>query len=189
MLESFFTRSASHLLLAGITAVFTGLITIVWPGITLVVLAILWGSFALAEGIVQIYAGCTLKNGPKGTLLASGVAGVIFGLIVLINPDIGITLIAWILGFWMLIRAIEEIGTSFDGSHDKNSRLLYRIVGVFYIIAGFIFFTAPDLSAAMLALWLGVLALCGGITLIILSLRIRSQARDLRDFPEDPHVV
>lgn len=179
MLDSFVKRSFTHLLLTGIAGILTGLLAIIWPGITLVVIAIIWGAYALAEGIVQIYAAFKLGKSVRGPLLFSGILGIIFGVIVLFNPDIGIVVIAWMLGFWMILRAIEEFSAAFDKGTETSERVLYGLVGVLYIAAAIVFFAAPGLSAAVVAMWLGFLALFTGIFLIVLAFRVRKHGEEV----------
>ena len=51
------------LLLRGIAAVLFGLATLFWPGITLFVLVIFFGAYALVEGVFALVAGI---RGSKG---------------------------------------------------------------------------------------------------------------------------
>lgn len=181
MLATFVKRGATHLLLTGIAGVLAGLLAIIWPGITLVAIAVIWALYAIAEGAVQTYAAFKLGKKARGPLLISGILGIIFGIIVLFNPDAGVIVIAWMLGFWMLVRAIEEFAGAFDKKIDGSSRALYGLVGVLYVIAAIVFFAAPGLSAAVVAMWLGFLSLFLGIFLITLSFRVRKNGNALRE--------
>ncbi|MDO4927479.1 MAG: DUF308 domain-containing protein [Corynebacterium sp.] len=188
MFESVLRRSSSHLLLTGIAAALTGFFAIVWPGATMVVLALIWGIYALSDGIMQVYAGFQLPN-HRGLLIFSGVLGIIFGLIVIFNPDIGVVVIAWMLGLWMLLRGIEEFAAVFKGKGETTDKILYAFVGVLFVAASIIFFAAPGLSAAVVALWLGFFALFTGVLLIVLSFRVRKTSKNIAELrAEHPRV-
>ena len=74
------------LLLRGIAAVLFGLAALFWPGLTLFVLIVFFGAYALVDGILAIVAGIRGSEGRRWLLLAEGVLGVLAGLITFFWP-------------------------------------------------------------------------------------------------------
>ena len=63
-------------LLRGICAIIFGLVAFAWPGMTLYTLVLLYGAYALADGIFAIGAAVTRRSGRgTGWLMAVGVSG------------------------------------------------------------------------------------------------------------------
>ena len=52
------------LLLRGIASIVFGVLAFAWPGITIVSLVILYGAYALVDGLFSLYAAITGGNGP-----------------------------------------------------------------------------------------------------------------------------
>src|ERR1700722_10670130 len=51
------------LLLRGLAAIAFGVIAFLWPNITLVALTYLWGAYAIADGVIAIWAAFNLAGG------------------------------------------------------------------------------------------------------------------------------
>jgi uncharacterized membrane protein HdeD (DUF308 family) len=63
------------LLLRGILAVLFGLIALFWPGITITVLVLFFGAYALVDGIFAVVAGIRGTGGSRWVLIVEGVLG------------------------------------------------------------------------------------------------------------------
>ena len=78
------------LLLRGIAAVAFGVLAFIWPGITLLSLTILWGAYALSDGILALWAAISGRGAGAGTrwwLAAVGALGILAGMIALARPE------------------------------------------------------------------------------------------------------
>jgi hypothetical protein len=52
------------LLLRGIAAITFGLLALLWPGLTLLILVFMWGIYAIVDGIIALWAAIASKGGP-----------------------------------------------------------------------------------------------------------------------------
>jgi len=71
-------------LLRGIAAIIFGILAFVWPGITLLSLTLVFGAYALVDGICALWSaisGHSSEVVPRWWLAVVGVAGVLAGLI------------------------------------------------------------------------------------------------------------
>lgn len=71
------------LLLRGLAAIAFGVVAFVWPGLTLVALTLLWGAYALADGILALWAALAPTGGNTGRrwwLALGGVVSILAGL-------------------------------------------------------------------------------------------------------------
>src|SRR5438093_9751249 len=85
------------LLLRGIAAILFGLLAFIWPGLTLVTLVLLYGAFALVDGVISLIAAFTgsAKPVPTWWLVVVGLLGIAAGIVTFAWP--GITAILLVL--------------------------------------------------------------------------------------------
>jgi uncharacterized membrane protein HdeD (DUF308 family) len=93
------------LLLEGLCGVGIGIITFLWPQITLVILVYLIGFWALVTGVFEIVAAFRLRQHLAGEiwLALSGVISLLFGFVILVAPGIGAVVVATLIGFYAIL--------------------------------------------------------------------------------------
>lgn len=98
-------------LIEGIAGVVFGILTMSWPGVTAILLLILIAIWALATGILKIFAALRLRKEMKGEwrLAVSGIASVIFGLILVFRPGAGALAMVWVIGIYAIVFGISLI--------------------------------------------------------------------------------
>src|SRR5918995_3810221 len=82
------------LALRGLVAILFGLAALFWPGLVLAVLIVLFGAYALVDGVLALIAAfrSSARGARRGLLLIEGVVGILFGLVALFWP--GLTALA-----------------------------------------------------------------------------------------------
>jgi len=93
------------LLLEGVAGLGVGIIAFIWPGLTAVVLLVLIAVWAILTGILEIGAAIQLRKELKGewVLTLIGVISVLIGLILIINPGVGLLAVVWLIGVYAII--------------------------------------------------------------------------------------
>jgi uncharacterized membrane protein HdeD (DUF308 family) len=96
------------LLLEGVLGVAAGLVAFVMPGITALVLLILIGAWAIVTGLFEIAAAIQLRKEIKGEWLLglAGVASVLFGIALLVNPVVGALAVVWLIAAYALVFGV-----------------------------------------------------------------------------------
>jgi uncharacterized membrane protein HdeD (DUF308 family) len=87
------------LLLEGIAGIAAGVITLLWPGLTAIVLLYLIAAWALVTGAFEIAAAVRLRKiiNDEWLLVLSGVASIGLGVLLMLFPGPGaLTLVLWI---------------------------------------------------------------------------------------------
>jgi uncharacterized membrane protein HdeD (DUF308 family) len=117
------------LVLHGILGIAAGVVTFLWPGLTALALLYLVAGWMLATGVLAIVAAIRLRKTIEGEWLLglSGVASVIFGVLVALFPGPGaLTLVIWIgayaLVFGALLIALSFRLHSWKRSHTHDPR-------------------------------------------------------------------
>jgi len=90
-------RNWGWIVVRGIAAVIFGVLALVLPGITLAALVLLWGAYALADGIIALIAAFRIRDRgkPFWALVVVGILGVAAGILTFIWP--GMTAIVLLL--------------------------------------------------------------------------------------------
>jgi uncharacterized membrane protein HdeD (DUF308 family) len=93
---------------AGLIGIAAGIGTLIWPDITVIVLALWAGAWAVLTGASEIGAAIRLRKEMTGEwlLILVGALSVIAGLLIFLRPDIGALALAQLLGVYGLIAGV-----------------------------------------------------------------------------------
>ena len=165
------------LLLRGIAAVVFGILTFVWPGMTLLTLVILYGSFALVDGVIAVAAGAVGgKSGPRWWLIFAGLLGIAIGVVTLAWPDITALVLLLFIAGWAIGTGVLQIAGAIRLRKEINNEWLLIASGALSILFGIVLAAQPDVGALALLFVIGMFAVLYGILLITLAFRLRSHA-------------
>ena len=94
-MEVALARNWWSLVIRGLVAIALGIVTFAWPGITIGVLVLLFGAYALIDGVVSIVGAWKAARAHErwGALILEGIAGIAACGLTAIFP--GITLWRW----------------------------------------------------------------------------------------------
>jgi uncharacterized membrane protein HdeD (DUF308 family) len=160
----------------GIVTLLAGLLTLAWPGRTIVVIAVLFGIQLVVAGIFRFVAALASddESGATRVLLALlGVLSFIVGLYGLRHILLTIAALALLLGiFWIVNGAVEMFAAlSHRGMGGRGWTIF---MGLLSVVAGVVVLVYPGISLATLAVVLGFWLLVFGIMEIVLAFRLRS---------------
>ena len=100
--------------LLGVLSLIIGLYALRHVLITLLALALLLGIFWVVNGFVEIFGALTHRDSPhRGWTGFMGVLSIVAGLVVLAYPGISLVTLALVLGIWLIIYGVMEIGMAF----------------------------------------------------------------------------
>lgn len=112
-------------------------------------------------------------------LLVQGIASIILGILLFVNPVSTLIAIAWVLGIFWLVGGVVDIVGAFTGK-DRNRHWIWELLaGALSIVAGLILLYNPIFGAVAipftLALFVGIGAVLGGIFKIVHAVRMRKE--------------
>ena len=84
-------------MLQGAASIAAGVIAFVWPGITVLAFVLLIAAWSIVSGGVMLAAAFRTEAG-RWWLALDGVAGLVFGILMIIAPLIGAIVLTWWLG-------------------------------------------------------------------------------------------
>jgi uncharacterized membrane protein HdeD (DUF308 family) len=110
-----------------------------------------------------------------GWIVALGIIYILAGLIALGSVAAATVASVYVVGIMMLIAGAAEVINAFQVKA-WGKFLLWVLLGVLYIVAGFVTFENPLLAAALLTLMLGAALLVSGVMRIILAFSMKEGA-------------
>jgi uncharacterized membrane protein HdeD (DUF308 family) len=160
----------------GIVTVAAGIAALAWPGITLLVVAVLFGVQLIVFGIFRFGSAFAAdeSGGTRVLMALLGVFSLIIGLYAVRHVLLTIVALALLLGiFWVVNGAMELFAVL---SHRRmRERGWTAFTAVLSLLAGIILLVYPALSVVTLAVVVGVWLLIFGLTEIRIAFRVRAQ--------------
>ncbi|HEY5578405.1 MAG TPA: DUF308 domain-containing protein [Acidimicrobiia bacterium] len=150
-------------LLFGVASIGVGVLTIVWPGQTFLVLSVILGVYLVVFGIFWMVAGFAADAGHGLLVVFAGLMGVLGGVLVLAQPIRGGALVVLIIGAYWVVWGVAQLVTSIFG-HNVEHRGWHLVGSLFSIAAGIVTLAWPQITALVIAWVAGIwLILVGAI--------------------------
>jgi uncharacterized membrane protein HdeD (DUF308 family) len=167
------------LLVRGVIAIVFGIIAIAWPIETAIAFALLWGIWALVDGIgslVQAFQpGAT--TGSRLLLIVMGVIALVAAFFAILSPGVAAVTLTWILGIWLIVRGVFELAGAFAAS-TSTPRWLLVLSALIDIVLGILFAANPGKGAVGIAVVLGIVAIAWGAAFIAAGFVMRKHFDD-----------
>jgi uncharacterized membrane protein HdeD (DUF308 family) len=169
------SRNWWYFVLRGLIAVVFGVLALVYPLATITTLVILFGVFALADGTFDVIASIASAGSKEHwwAELLAGVAGIIFGALILLWPGMTALVLLYLIAGWAVARGILEIAAAIRLRKVIQGELILILSGLISVLLGLFLFARPGAGAIGMAWLIGIYAILFGFLAIILGFRLR----------------
>jgi uncharacterized membrane protein HdeD (DUF308 family) len=184
-MTGFFTKNWWVLLLRGIVAVLFGILANTRPGITLAVLVLLFGIYAVVDGSFALLAaiGGWHHREDRWLLLLEGFIGIGAGILTLRAPGITTVALLFFIAVWALATGVLRIVAAIRLRKEITGEFWLALSGIASVVFAFLVMMNPAAGALAIAWLLGWYALFLGAMLVMLSIKLHN-IRRLGDMPE-----
>jgi uncharacterized membrane protein HdeD (DUF308 family) len=162
-------------LIRGLVAIGLGIAAITWPSITLWALVVMFGAFAIMDGVTGILLG--LRGEPDGTvwwtMILLGVLAIGAGVTAFAWPALTALILVTIIAVWSIIRGVLEIAAAISLRKEIDDEWILVLSGLLSLGFGVLLWMAPGEGALALVLLIGAYMIAVGIMAVALSLRLR----------------
>jgi uncharacterized membrane protein HdeD (DUF308 family) len=175
MLETL-ARNWWVLAVRGALAVLFGLLALIWPGITVLALVLLFGAYALVDGVMALYTALFDRGRPGGRvgwLVLEGVAGVLAGIGAVVWPGITALVLLYLIAAWALVTGVAEILAAIRLRREIEGEWLMILTGALSILFGILAFLFPSAGALAVVWLIAAYAIAFGVVMVILAFRLR----------------
>lgn len=162
--------------LRGVAAIIFGILTFAFPGITLELLVLWFGVYAIFDGIFNLLAAWRHPDPAQRwwVLAIEGIVGIAAGGLTFIWPAITAVVLLFLIAVWAIVTGILEIAAAVRLRRAIAGEWLLALMGVLSVFFGFLLILAPVAGALAVVWWIGAYALLFGILMVALALRLRA---------------
>jgi uncharacterized membrane protein HdeD (DUF308 family) len=162
------------LALRGVVAILFAIIAFLWPGMTATALVLLFGFYALMDGVFALVAAlrAAQHHGRSGALLFEGILDILIAIVVFAWPGAALVALIYLIALWAVLTGVALTAAGLALIRLSGEWLLVAS-GFLSILLGIVLFVQPGAGVVALSWWLGVYALLFGSALVSAAFRIR----------------
>lgn len=172
---SILTRSWWLLLLRGLLAIAFGVLTWFQPAISLAALVLLFGAYALTDGILGVWAAFAGRGIHEHwwVLLLAGLLGIGAGILTFFAPDITALALLFYIAIWAIATGVLQIVAAIRLRKEISGEWLMILAGLASLAFGVLLVLQPG-PGALAVLWLiATYAIIYGGLLVVLAFKAR----------------
>ena len=157
--------------LNGLLSIAVGVVILVWPGISLYALTLLFGAYSLATGVVGLGAAFSgAAKGERGWLIFSSLLGIAVGVMVLVWTGISALALLYVIGAYAVALGIIGVIGAFYLPLDGGDTALMILSGLVSVLFGIVIFAKPGAGALVVLALIAAFALVTGITELVVAI-------------------
>jgi uncharacterized membrane protein HdeD (DUF308 family) len=171
------------IMLRAFAALTFGLLTLVWPGLTLWVLVVMFGAYALVDGVftlVDVARDRPATRRHRGWLVFDGVLGVLTGLITFVWPAITALALLFVIAAWAIITGALRLWAAIEVRDEVPHVWLFGLGGALSILFGILLVITPGPGVLVITWLIGWYAIIIAAMLFVHGWRMRELQQELR---------
>jgi uncharacterized membrane protein HdeD (DUF308 family) len=167
-------------LFRGLAALAFGIIALVWPKPTLLVLVLLFGIFAVISGITMVVAALRSREEHGwGLLLLEGILGILAGVVALVWPGITALVFLYLIAAWAILIGVLQLVAPLSFPMSFGRGLLFVLSGIGSIVFGVLISAQPAGGLLGVVWMIGIYTISVGFLYIGVYFKSRSLASSL----------
>jgi uncharacterized membrane protein HdeD (DUF308 family) len=172
-------RTVTHywwmILIRGIFAILFGIAAFIWPGPTIEVLVLLFGAYALVDGIFAVIVGLQQYGETQRwwTVLLEGIVGIVLGVLTLFWPGTTATVLLAFITAWAIMTGVFEIAAATALRKVIEGEWALILAGAASVLFGVLLVLQPTAGALALIWLIGAYAIIFGVLYSILAFELR----------------
>jgi uncharacterized membrane protein HdeD (DUF308 family) len=169
------------LLLQGLAGVLFGVVALIWPGLTLATLVLLFGAYALVGGVFGVVGSVVHRKEHEDwwLVLLTGLVSIAVGILTFIQPGITALSLLFLIAAWALVIGVLTIVIAIQLRKEIEGEWLLILAGIASVLFGLFVFALPGAGALSLIWLIATYAIIFGVLQVGLAFRARSWAKDI----------
>jgi uncharacterized membrane protein HdeD (DUF308 family) len=168
-----FVRHWWTLLLRGLIAIIFGLLAFTWPGLTARVLVLMFGLYALSDGIFCLVSAAGSGRDDRWLLVLEGIVGLWAGLVMLRSPSLTAVVLIFLMSIWAMATGVLRLAAAFRLRRAIPGEFWLAFSGILGVLFALLLMFRPGIGALSVVWIIGAFALAFGLTEIVLGVELR----------------
>src|SRR5258708_860455 len=145
------------LVIRGVIGVIIGILTFFWPAVTLEALVLLFGAYALLDGVFSLVGAWHASKAHErwGVLILEGIVGIAAATVTFLWPAITALVLVFVIAGWSIATGVLEVVAAIKLRRHIEGEWLLALGGIASIAFGVLVTIAPLAGALVIALWVG----------------------------------
>ena len=167
--------------LRGVAAIMFGILAFTRPWATILALVLVFGIYAVIDGVLAVIAAFQMRKDYQQwwVVLLEGLAGILVGIIALINPFVTAGALLLVIAFWAVFTGFMEIIAAIQLRREIDNEWSLILSGVLSVLLGIVLVVFPSAGALGLIYAIGIYAIFFGLLMLYLSFKVRGVSRTL----------
>jgi len=169
-------RNWGWIMLRGVAAVIFGVLALVWPGVTLVILTLFFGAYALTDGVFALIVAYKKREGrrPVWPLVVIGLLGIAAGIVTFLWPGMTALALLMFIAVWALFIGIFQIAAAIRLRKEIENEWWLGLSGALSVLFSLLMIASPG-AGALAVIWLiAAYSILFGMMLIALGFRLKA---------------
>ena len=164
------------LLLRGIAAIAFGILTWIYPGLTVAVLVLLFGAYCLVDGVLGVWSAITgrKEHDDWWILLLVGLLGIGVGILTFMAPGLTAIGLLFYIAVWAIATGVLEIIAAIRLRKQIEGEWMLILGGIVSVIFGVLLMAQPGAGADAVVWLIAAYAVLFGILLVILAFKAKN---------------
>jgi uncharacterized membrane protein HdeD (DUF308 family) len=176
-----FRSTSTPLIVRGVLAIIIGIIAVVWPGVTIVALVLLFAVYAFVDAVFEgARAFGSQRVWPVLGHLLLALIDFAAGLVAVAWPAPTALVLTLIVGIWAIVAGGSGIIAAFLRGESAGTRAMFIVSGLLSIAFGAIVVDRPVAGVLTIALLFGLFSIASGVTAIVQGDQLRRTGSVLR---------
>jgi uncharacterized membrane protein HdeD (DUF308 family) len=178
MLATLLSRYWWVLLLRGLLAILFGVLAYAWPGLTVRVLVLLFGAYALLDGVSALIsaAGGVAPGTPRWLVVVRGLLGIAAGILTLLAPGVTAVVLLLYIAFWAVLSGVTEVAAAVRLRREIEGEGLLILGGLASVAFGVLLIARPAAGALAVVWLIAAYAIVYGVLLAALAFKVKGFA-------------
>jgi uncharacterized membrane protein HdeD (DUF308 family) len=171
------------LAILGVVSIGAGVLALVYPGITLLAVGLIFGIYLLMAGIFELVEAIVGDPASRALSAIVGILGIVAGLICVRRPGESLLALVVVLGIYLVVSGAAHLVRAFASAEHRGWAVLAAIADV---VLGILILAVPKVSIVTLALLFGMSLIFRGAFACIAAWPLRKVHK--QDTPVAPPV-